>query len=242
MNIEEKFQTLEHQTLVLRVLFFLQTTLLLSLTVLYFHHPYVTVTASDNVLRVHGIIIEDQEGRARILLGSPLPETKDRLRKDTAYNAMVFLDEAGHDRITLGEELPAQVNGSLPKNEQRISQGYGFMINDLQGNERGGLGFLDIGRAVMALDRTNGDAWAALVDDHNGFAGTMAIYDRQVGDGATGIFSGTQGKRAFIDVKGLDDKPRGEFAVGADQRASFQIYDARGNSPHELLQVSSAPQ
>ena len=112
---------------------------------------------------------------------------------------------------------------------------------DPQGNERGALGFLTNGRAVLALDRPNGDAWSAPVDDSNGFAGTLAIYDRMVGHGATGIFSGTQGKRAFIDVKDLDANTRSELSVGADQNASLQIFDSQGNASQNLLQVFTKP-
>ena len=241
MDIEARFQTLERRISLWQLLFLVQTAFLAGLGGLYLHHPRSTVAASENVLRVHGIVIEDDAGRARILLGSPLPGVADRLRKDSAYDAMVFLDEHGHDRISLGEILPAQIMGAVPTNKHRISQGYGFMINDTLGNERGGFSFLDVGRATMALDRPNGDAWAALVDDHNNFAGTVSLYDKQLGDGATGVFSGTQGKRAFIDIKGLDDKPRGEFSVGANQKASFQLYDANGDFPRELLKDSTQP-
>jgi len=222
------------------MLFFAQTLLLAGFGIWYLCQ-HSTVAASEDVLRVHGIIIEDQAGRARILLGSPLPEVKGRLRRDSTYDAMVFLDEHGHDRITLGEILPAQIMGAIPSTGHRISQGYGFMVNDTLGNERGGFSFLDVGRATLALDRPNGDAWAALVDDQSGFAGAVSLYDKQVGDGATGILAGTQGKRAFIDIKGLDDKPRGEFSVEANQNASFQLYDARGDFPQELLKDSTQP-
>jgi hypothetical protein len=122
----------------------------------------------------------------------------------------------------------------------RIAPGFGFIIHDPEGNERGGLGFLQ-NRAVMALDRPNGDAWAAMVDDKNGFAGTLSIYDRTVGDGAEGIFTGTQGKRAFIALRGLDDLPRAEFSIGADQKASFEVFNSLGKEPHELLNGPQKP-
>ena len=39
---------------------------------------------TDGVLRARGLIIEDQAGRERILLGAPIPEAANRVRTDTA--------------------------------------------------------------------------------------------------------------------------------------------------------------
>ena len=36
-----------------------------------------------NIIRAKGIIIEDENGRDRILIGSPIPFSKDRVRTDT---------------------------------------------------------------------------------------------------------------------------------------------------------------
>ncbi len=235
MKIEERLERLERTTSRWRLAFVLQSAAILTAVVVSFTHPKTVIQAGDNVLHVRGLVVEDSLGRSRVLLGAPFPETHDRLRQDTRTAAMVFLDEQGHDRLSLGEETPAQTNGKVPQNAHRIAPGFGVTIHDTQGNERGGITFLSNGRAVIALDRPNGDAWAAMVDDQNGFAGTLSIYDRAVGDGATGIFEGTQGKRAFIMAKGLDDMPRGEFAIGPDQQASFKIFDKSGNNPRDVL-------
>jgi hypothetical protein len=152
---------------------------------------------------------------------------------------MVFLDDHGHDRISLGQELPAQINGVVPTERHRIAPGYGFVIDDPKGNEQGGFGFLDNGRAVLALDRPNGDAWAAVVDDSNGFAGTLSIYDRSVGENATGIFSGTQGKRAFISLKDFADRPREQLEVGTDGKPLVNILNENGKVERDL--ISSSP-
>ncbi len=40
-------------------------------------------TAADGVLRARGLIIEDDAGRERILIGAPIPEAGNRVRADT---------------------------------------------------------------------------------------------------------------------------------------------------------------
>ena len=40
-------------------------------------------TAADGVLRAHGLIIEDDAGRERILIGALIPEAGNRVRTDT---------------------------------------------------------------------------------------------------------------------------------------------------------------
>lgn len=193
------------------------------------------VQANDGVLRARGLILNDSNGKARILLGAPFPETGDRVRQDPRSAAIVFLDEQGHDRLTLGEQLPAQINGVVSPNFHRIGNGYAITVHDLQGNERGGMGFLSNGRAVIALDRPAGDAWAAIVDDKTGFAGTVSMYDRTVGENVTGILSGTQGKRVFSMLKGLDDMPRAELSVRPDQKASFTVFNEQGKDGRDIL-------
>jgi hypothetical protein len=114
----------------------------------------------------------------KCLLGAPFPSVSDRLRQDVTGTDMVFLDEKGHDRFSLGEMMPASPGF------HGIGSAYGLTIYDPEGNERGGMGFLSNGstvsRAVIALDRpglpsTSGDAWGAMVDDKSGFAGTGYI-------------------------------------------------------------------
>ena len=41
-------------------------------------------TATDGVLRARGLIIEDEVGRERILIGAPVPEAANRVRTDEA--------------------------------------------------------------------------------------------------------------------------------------------------------------
>lgn len=104
---------------------------------------------SDNILHVRGLIIEDANGRARILLGAPVPKVSDRKRTDDA-NGMIVLDANGADRVTIGSPIPGpQVGGKVGS---RIAPAAGIQIDDPDGNERGGFSYLDNGRVVLGLD------------------------------------------------------------------------------------------
>ena len=84
-------------------------------------------TATDGVLRARGLIIEDDAGRERILIGAPIPQAANRFRTDEARvreawgprfseeymswyqdynhstNGILILSEDGFDRIALGD-------------------------------------------------------------------------------------------------------------------------------------------
>src|SRR6476646_3423745 len=88
--------------------------------------------APSSVIRARGIIIEDQAGRERILIGAPIPAAKNRVRTDTArvaqlwagrfpspaqymeyykgyrhtMDGMLVLDENGVDRVAIGDSVP----------------------------------------------------------------------------------------------------------------------------------------
>lgn len=201
----------------------------------------VEAAEGAKVLRVRGLIIEDPEGRARILLGAPLPEVQERPRKDTTGADLVFLDEEGHDRFRVGEMLPP-VPGF-----HRIGSGYGVTILDSQGSERGGMGFLtngkNVNRAVIALDRpynpsVSSDAWGAVVDDATGFAGTSYLYPPGKDHDQEGIRIGTIGEKAVITFKDRNDKDRATFALDSGV-PSFQVFDDGGKPGKDLL---AAPQ
>lgn len=203
------------------------------------------VKAAENgkVLHLRGLVIEDAQGRARILLGAPFPTVHDRIRQDATTVAMLFLDQEGHDRFSIGEKMPGQFNGVVSPNNHRIGSGYGLTIYDPKGNERGGMGFLSNGdkvsRAAIVLDRPTTDAWGAIVDDKTGFAGTVDIYPPEIGHGASGVVIGTQGRKAYISIKDLNDMPRATFAIGPEETPSFRLSDKTGKPGPDLLDATS---
>lgn len=143
---------------------------LVALVLLFVVEKYVLASTSDDkILRVRGIVIEDTNGVPRLLLGAPA-SNKGRKRQDPV-TGIVLLDEHGTDRLTIGSADYDQVNGKL---QRRLAKGIGVLLNDTDGNERGGFGFLDNGRVTLGLDRANGEEGAFLtVRDEDGFAGVV---------------------------------------------------------------------
>jgi len=239
VGVEERVRRLERRVLILTALCCL---LVVSLALVTELHPRsVFASASESVLRVKGLVIEDTQGRARIVLGAPFPATSERQRKDETSTAMVFLDEQGHDRFLVGETIAAQIDGKVPEHFQRMgrSSSYGATIFDPAGNERGGMGFLSNGgtvsRAVVALDRPGADAIGMMVDDKSGTAALGVSYAPDVAKWSTGLWLGTQGKKAFVTVKDVNDQPRATFGVGPELRPSFEVFDEKGKAERDLI-------
>ena len=97
------------------------------------------------VLRAKGLVIVDEHGRDRILLGAPTPESTGRNRKDGQAESLVFLGEDGADRVIVGQTPNPHFNGHT---SQRIAEDWGLIFSDPSGNERGGLGFLGGGTCI----------------------------------------------------------------------------------------------
>lgn len=130
--------------------------------------PSIRADNPSNILRLQGLIIEDASGRARILMGAPVPNVKDRKRTDDA-TGLIVLGENGTERVAVGYPTPApQIRGHV---EQRITPAAGMVIDDLDGDERAGFGFLDNGRVVLGLDYPGREAVTLAVVPEFGFAG-----------------------------------------------------------------------
>ena len=140
-------------------------------------------TPADGVLRARGLIIEDEAGRERILIGAPVPEAANRVRTDEARvqevwasrypdadgymgyyqgyshetNGLLILSEDGFDRLVLGDPVPD------PNIGRRIAPSTGMVINDLEGFERMGYGFKvvnGLGRVGLGLDTRFRGYWS----------------------------------------------------------------------------------
>jgi hypothetical protein len=169
------------------------------------------------VIRTKGIIIEDDQGHDRILIGAPAPGVAGR-RKDVT-TSMVFRSATGADRVIVGEQ-PNPVAGG--KVYPRISPAWGLTLYNSSGNERGGLANLDIGRSSLSLDRSTADAIGMMVDEKSGFAGLIMNYEGgQIGKYPTAIQMGTVGSKAFIQASNMDGSPAGAMIAGASGRAKL---------------------
>jgi hypothetical protein len=123
--------------------------------------------SQPSVIHAQGLVIEDANGHPRVLLGAPFPDVPGRLRHDEQTTAMVFLDEQGHDRLTVGEATTPQSRGKVIPHFHRVGASVGMIIHDLDGNERGGMSWLSNGRGVIAFDYPERDAIGMYVDDTN---------------------------------------------------------------------------
>lgn len=164
--------------------------------------------ATDGVLRARGLIIEDEVGRERILIGAPVPEAANRVRTDEARvrevwapgfpdpdaymgyyqdyshdtNGMLILSEDGFDRLVVGDPTPD------PNIGRRIAPATGMVINDDQGFERTGYGALAVNGGYnvgLGLDTDRMVEGLSLVLQDDGPHGIL------VGTPADGIFLGT---------------------------------------------------
>jgi hypothetical protein len=129
----------------------------------------------EGVLRARGLIIEDGQGRARILLGAPTPAVAERKRTDPV-DGLVLLGPNGTDRFVASYPgYEPQVQGKV-RQRQDNAPSAGLMINDADGNERIGLGTSDDGtRSALGMDYTDRDALGLLVSPN--FSG-LAMFAR----------------------------------------------------------------
>lgn len=140
-------------------------------------------SSNFDLIRAKGIIIEDQNGKDRILIGSPIPFSKDRVRTDTtkvrAYwgknyedmenqymkwykdykhdaEGIVIMNEEGFDRVLLGDRL------ADPNTGKRMFEPAGILWNDKQGWELGGAGVNTLkngkSRSIIGVDSNEGEA------------------------------------------------------------------------------------
>ena len=172
-----------------------------ALVVLFFRSG----TGADDILRARGLIIEDDAGRERILIGAPIPEAANRVRTDMARvreiwgprypdeeqfmgwyrdynhstNGILILSEDGFDRIALGDQNPD------PNIGRRIGPSTGMVFNDAEGFERTGYGIIggdDRWHVGLGFDSDRGEGLTLALDNDG-----MVV---MVGDGGDRILLG----------------------------------------------------
>lgn len=185
-----------------------------------------------DIIRAKGIIIEDAAGKDRILIGAPIPLSKDRVRTDTSLvrkhfakkfgsnanqymqwykdyyhgaDGIVIMNENGFDRVLVGSNL------ADPNTGQRMFQSSGITWNDNEGWELGGAGVNTASdgqtRSVIGLDNPNGEAihLVALEDGTNALiiAGVNGSLIVGTSKKDGGLF---QNKDEFTGIKYFDNK------------------------------------
>lgn len=177
-EILQRLQEVEHRYKMMKRLFlgFVSATL-----VAVFCFGFIKIEKFD-VLRAKGIIIEDENGRDRILIGAPVPFSKDRVRTDTSLvrkywaskfnnpnqymewykhyknsaDGIVFMNDGGFDVVQVGDNLSDANVG------QRQFRSTGILWNTQTGWERGGAGVNTTedgkSRPAIGLDDDSGEA------------------------------------------------------------------------------------
>ncbi|MBK7636483.1 MAG: hypothetical protein IPJ13_21060 [Saprospiraceae bacterium] len=185
-----------------------------------------------DVIRVKGIVIEDHQGRDRILLGAPIPYSKDRVRTDTvkvrkywasqfdnpdqymdwykkyknSSNGIVFMNEEGFDEVLVGEKL-ADANVGV-----RMFEMSGILFNNKKGWERAGavVNTLDNGKTRQGFG----------VDDDSGEAMHMMTLE----DGSKALILSDENGSIRI---GMSKKP-GELFQNKESFTGIKYFNTKG--------------
>jgi hypothetical protein len=187
-----------------------------------------------DIIRATGIIIEDEKGKDRILIGAPIPFSKERVRTDTSlarknwasrifpedpdkymeyykdyYHStigMVVMNEDGYDRVLLGDKL------ADPNTGKRIFEAAGITWNDKSGFELGGAGVNTTkdgkSRGVIGLDDSGGEALHLVVLE----------------DGTKGLIIGGERGRLMIGMS----KENGEWFQNIEEFVGVKFFDNNG--------------
>lgn len=187
---------------------------------------------ADDILRVKGLIIEDVQGRPRIVLGAPIPLTSGRKRTD-ALTGIVYLDSSGIDRLTIGREPdPMTAEGIKPR---RVG-GVGILIHDKEGVERGGYGVLDDQTAILTLDwPKSGEAVA--ISSNEQLSAVGLFHRSEPGSYREALTVGVmrKGEQSFVKVTDANDVQRLRLQTVGSEEPVIQRFDTKGE------EISSAP-
>ncbi len=191
-----------------------------------------TLTNKSGILRAKGIIIEDNTGRDRILIGSPIPYSKYRVRTDTTLvrkywasqfknqnqymnwyknyknsaDGIVFMNEKGFDVVQVGDNLSDANVG------KRMFKSTGILWNTQTGWERGGAG-------VNTSDDGTSQPTIGLDDDSG-----EALHMVCLKDGSKGIIIGGENGSLRIGMA----KKEGELFQNTTKFVGVKYFDANG--------------
>lgn len=205
------------------------TTVLLLYTLVAFTTP----EKKFGIIRAKGIVIEDSSGRDRILIGSPIPHSPERVRTDTnlvkkywaknfddnaqqymewykqykhGAEGIVIMNENGFDRVLLGDKL------ADPNTGKRMFEPAGILWNDKEGWELGGAGVNTTkdgkARSVMGVDDKDGEA----------------VHLIALEDGTKGIVIGGENGRLLIGMS----KENGKWFKNKQAFTGIKYFDPQG--------------
>lgn len=222
----EDWNRLQREVGRLRVLVLIALLAVIALAALAFLRKPDTPGKSDTIIRTQGLVITDAQGHDRILIGAPVPASKDRTRTDDASDGIIFLGNTGADRLALGQLPTLHIDGKTYK-RRGDGDNYGMTLYDTKGSERGGMAFMGTGRVGIALDRATPpfEAIGLMVDDKEDFAGMYINYgDPKARDSA--IELGTDANSVHLQLNAKDGLPRAKLNVDGTNKPAWQFDDA----------------
>jgi hypothetical protein len=222
----EDWNRLQHEVARLRMLVIIALLAVIALAALSLLRKPEAPAKPDAIIRTQGLVITDAQGHDRILIGAPVPASKDRTRKDDASDGIIFLGKTGADRLAVGQTPTLHIDGKTYKRRGNADN-YGMTLYDTKGSERGGMAFMGTGRVGIALDRATPpyEAIGLMVDDKDNFAGMYVNYgDPEARDSA--IELGTDADNVSIALKGKDGHPRAKLSLDGANRPAWQFDDA----------------
>lgn len=216
----ERLERLESKLQIFKV-GFLITFLLLAATLaaVFFGFP---AKADDGILRAKGLVINDEQGRPRIVMGAPAPKVKGRTRSDE-LTGIVYLDENGADRLTFGKEPdPMTAEGVKPR---RVG-GAGILIHDKQGIERGGYSVLDDETAALTVDYPKTGEAVAL-SANNMFSAIGLFHRSELGVYREALTFGVirKNNQSFLKITDTNNTQRLRIQTNDNQKTEIKSYD-----------------
>lgn len=194
------------------------------------------IDQADKVIRTKGIVVVDEQGRDRILIGSPIPASKYRVRTDIeryrkeiapsvaidmekymewyknykhSSDGIVVMDENGVDRVLLGDKL------ADPNVGKRIFEPAGMLVNDNKGMEL-------LGAGVGTKDGKTVHAAFGLDNPKNGREGLHLV---SAYDGTKGIIIGGEKGKLMLGTSEKD----GKLFKNKEPFVGFKLFDFKDN-------------
>jgi hypothetical protein len=199
-------------------------------------YQYITVQQKSmitvDLIRTRGLIVQDQFGNDVMLLGSPVPFTKTRKRTDPLAG-LLMMDQNGRDRLFLGKEGALQVDGKL---FNRIDEGWGFLVNDKNGNERGGFGILDsLNSVILGLDYPGGEAIMLVAKPKNAFILINSDTVEYPRERIVLWHENSAGENTFIKMGDKKADDRIIVRTGSNREPSLEFHKTNGTK-YDLLE------